>query len=252
MTVKGQRVAKTPLADQLHDRGVSAFARYRAKAVGDGSFLCFFWYEFFQLFLVNLGGAAGYVLRKIVASKIFGQLGRGAILGRGLTLRHPGAIRLGDDVAIDDNVLLDAGGAGEKGVVLGDGVILSRGCLVQGKTGPVSLASRVDVGCNCVFSSVAGIAIGEAVIIAGNCYLGGGRYYHDKLEEPIMDQGGYSRGELVVGPHSWIGAGAVILDGVRIGKGAIVGAGSVVTGDIDDYTVVAGVPAKPIGSRKKP
>jgi galactoside O-acetyltransferase len=45
----------------------------------------------------------------------------------------------------------------------------------------------------------------------------------------------------------WIGAGAIVLPGVRIGRGAIVGAGAVVTGNVEPFTIVGGVPARPIG-----
>jgi acetyltransferase-like isoleucine patch superfamily enzyme len=243
MSDQDQRVDKTPLTEQLHAGSTSAYARYKAKASGEVGTVKFLLYELFNLLLSNLGGAVGYVLRKAVARHLFGEVGGGLILGRGLTVRHPGNIYFGNNVAIDDNVLLDAGGAGEQGVKFGDGVIVSRNCVVQGKTGPVHFEDRVDVGCNCVFSSVAGITVGSATIIAGCCYLGGGRYFHGNFETPIMDQGGYSRGPLTIGKNSWIGAGATILDGVTVGKGVIVGAGSVVTKDIPDYAIVAGTPA---------
>ena len=95
-----------------------------------------------------------------------------------------------------------------------------------------------------VFASVSGITIGASTIVAGNCYIGGGRYHHDRFDLPIMDQGAYSRGEIVVGENSWIGAGAIILDGVKLGKGVIVGAGAVVTKNAPDYAVLVGSPAR--------
>jgi acetyltransferase-like isoleucine patch superfamily enzyme len=58
------------------------------------------------------------------------------------------------------------------------------------------------------------------------------------------------RSEIVIGDDAWIGANAVILPGCkRIGVGAVIGAGAVVTKDVPDFTVVAGNPAKPIASR---
>jgi chloramphenicol O-acetyltransferase type B len=50
----------------------------------------------------------------------------------------------------------------------------------------------------------------------------------------------------VIQDDAWIGAGSIILPGVTIGEGAVVAAGSVVTKDVPSYTVVAGVPARPI------
>ncbi|MGH8130088.1 MAG: DapH/DapD/GlmU-related protein, partial [Steroidobacteraceae bacterium] len=54
---------------------------------------------------------------------------------------------------------------------------------------------------------------------------------------------------VAVGPDCWIGAGAVIIDGVRLGRGCIVGAGAVVTRSFEPYSVVAGVPGRLIATR---
>ncbi len=58
-----------------------------------------------------------------------------------------------------------------------------------------------------------------------------------------------SHGKIVIEDDVWIGTGAKILNDVTIGEGAVVGAGAVVTGDVDPYTIVGGVPAVPISSR---
>lgn len=239
-----EKIDKIPLTEQLHSHGDSAFARYKRKAAGEMTLLGLLAYESFCLLFADLGGAVGYLTRKWLAKHLFRSAGPGLILGRGIVLRHPGRIAVGKNVAVDDYVFFDGGGSGELGIQLRDNVIVSRNCTIQGKTGYVILEDRVDVGCNCVFSSVSGITVGAATIIAGNCYIGGGRYFHDRLSEPIMDQGGYSRGPIAIGSDSWIGAGSIILDGVMVGKGVIVGAGSVVTKDVPDYAVVTGVPAK--------
>lgn len=52
--------------------------------------------------------------------------------------------------------------------------------------------------------------------------------------------------------HSWIGMRALLLPGVRVGEGAVVGAGAVVTRDVEPYTIVAGNPAKPLRKRREP
>lgn len=241
-------IDKVSLGERLHGGG-SALARYKAKAVGELSLGGFLLYEAFGLFFANLGGAIGYVLRKMAAGRLFRSMGRGLILGRGVVLRHPGKITVGHRVAIDDHAFIDGSGSGEIGVVLGDGVLLSRNCNILGKHGHVVLEDRVDVGNNCIFASASGIRVGAATIIAGNCYIGGGRYHHDALDLPIMDQGAYSQGETVIGEGSWIGAGAIVLDGVRLGKGVIVGAGAVVTKDAPDYAVLVGSPARVLRMR---
>jgi acetyltransferase-like isoleucine patch superfamily enzyme len=62
-------------------------------------------------------------------------------------------------------------------------------------------------------------------------------------------QGSYSKGPVEIGRGCWIGAHAVILDGVRVGEGAVVAAGAVVAGDVPAFAVVAGVPARTIRER---
>ena len=57
------------------------------------------------------------------------------------------------------------------------------------------------------------------------------------------------KGGIIVGDDVWIGYRATILDGVRIGQGGVVGAGAVVTKDVEPYTIVGGVPARPIRKR---
>ena len=67
---------------------------------------------------------------------------------------------------------------------------------------------------------------------------------------PMYFQEGTTIG-IVIGNDVWLGANAVVTDGVVIGDGAVVAAGAVVTTDVEAYEIVAGVPAKRIGSRKQ-
>lgn len=237
-------IAKAPLSEQLNTANASLLQRYQNKALGDSSLLTLVHYEFANLLFGNLPGGLGYLLRKQVYRGLFKRVGGGLILGQGIVLRHPRRIALGDQVAIDDYTLLDASGAGEAGMSFGNNVIISRNCVIQAKTGPLTLGSRVDIGCNTILSSSNGIFIGDSVLVAGNCYIGGGRYLSDRLDIPMVDQGVYSKGPVVIGEDVWLGAGAIVLDGVEIGKGCIVGAGAVVTKDLPAYAIATGVPAK--------
>jgi acetyltransferase-like isoleucine patch superfamily enzyme len=254
MSFKAQqykKIHRESLSNQLYGGGLSALRHYRDKTAGGISLLKFFQYELAGIFFANMGGGAGYLFRRRIYGPLLRQAGLGIILGRGITIRNPGNITLGDKVAIDDHVMLDAGGAGADGIMIGDQVIISRNCIIQGKTGPVAIGKRTDIGANTLVSSVSGVTIGPSVLIAGNCYIGGSRYFTEGLNRPVMDQGWYTRGPVSIGEGSWIGAGVIILDGVRIGCGCVVGAGAIVTKDLPDYAVAAGVPCKVIRSRKE-
>lgn len=247
--VERQLVAKKPLSQQLHADQTSALKRYQGKAVGDARLSALIRYELVTILFGNLSGAPGYFLRKLFYPAIFRRLGRGAIIGKGVVLRYPGRIDVGDHLSLDDYVLLDASGAGEEGIRLGNDVIVSRNCVVQGKTGSVWIGDKTDIGVNTVISSASGVSIGHSVLIAGNCYIGGGRYISDRLDIPMMEQGSYSNGPVRIGDDVWLGAGAIVLDGVSVGKGTIVGAGAVVAKDLPEFSVAVGVPARVVKSR---
>jgi acetyltransferase-like isoleucine patch superfamily enzyme len=65
---------------------------------------------------------------------------------------------------------------------------------------------------------------------------------------PNVERLGYTRGSVRIGAYSFIGASSLILPGVTIGKGCIIGAGSLVSKDVSDYSIVVGSPAKVVGS----
>lgn len=245
-----QIISKIPLTEQLNGEKSSLLKSYQNKVFGPGSLLSLLEYELATLLSGNLSGALGYALRKVFYGKLFQDIGRGIIFGKGLVLRHPQRISLGDNVAIDDNVMLDASGAGKEGITIGSNVIISRNCVIQGKTSAVKIGDKTDIGCNAIISSGGGIDIGKHVLIAGNCYIGGGRYLSERLDIPMMSQGVYSQGSVVIEDDVWLGAGAIVLDGVHVGKGCIIGAGAVVTKDLPAYTVAVGVPAKAIRNRQ--
>ncbi len=91
------------------------------------------------------------------------------------------------------------------------------------------------------------LEIGDHVLIAPGCFITDHAHRHARGQR-IDEQGQESRA-VRIGNDVWLGANAVVLPGVTIGDGAIVGAGAVVTRDVPAHTVVAGVPARPIGER---
>lgn len=247
--VDGEKIVKEILNKQLH-QGNNPILRYKSKVLGaNKGFLRLFQYELSQLFCANLGGGLGYLLRRVSMVSLFEKCGKGSIFGKGLLLRTPGNIVLGDKVAIDDHTLLDGGTGPACKMQIGDKVLISKGCVIQAKNGPLTIKDEVDIGAHVIISSAGGITLEKNVLIAGNCYIGGARYNLDALETPIMYQGVYSRGPITIGEGSWIGASVTILDGVTIGRGCVVGAGSLVTKNIPDFAIAIGSPAKVVRIR---
>jgi len=108
-----------------------------------------------------------------------------------------------------------------------------------------SIREGVYIGANCMIGKV---DIGRNVLIGSNVDILSGKHQHstDAIDLPIRYQMGEFR-KLKISDDTWIGNHSVIMD--EIGKGCIIGAGSVVTQPIDDYLVVAGNPAKIIRKR---
>ncbi len=241
----------TKFQESLLDERVSRADRYRSLVVGsDAGWGGLAYYEVVTSLAGNLPGALGLFLRGVLYRGLFARFGRGVALGRGLVLRHPRRISIDDGVLIDDLSVLDAHGSSQ-GVSLGEGVLVSRETILSCKGGPIAVAARVNFGWRCVVSSVGGIEIGEAALLAGGCYVGGGRYHLDDRGQSIAEQGSYSRGPVRIGARSWIGARAVVLDGVCVGEGAVVAAGAVVAEDVPPFAIVGGVPARLIRERDR-
>jgi acetyltransferase-like isoleucine patch superfamily enzyme len=92
------------------------------------------------------------------------------------------------------------------------------------------------------------ITIGEHVLIGAYSYIISGSHCYERRDIPISEQG-YTGAPILIEDYAWVGTHVVVLPGVTIGKGAIVGAGSVVTRDVPAYEVWGGVPAKFIKNR---
>lgn len=234
---------------RLNDTSQSSLRKYQDLVVGNRSIPRFLYHELIVLLFGSLTGSLGYILRRFSYASLFGQFGKGAILGKDLTLRCPQSIRLGRNVALDDGCLIDARGAGKDGVVIEDDVVVGRQTLIQAKYGPVRIGKSTNIGAQCVVSASGGIRFGEHVLVGAHCYIGGGLYHSSRKDIPMIQQGVYSRGPVILEDDVWLGAGVIVLDNVRIGKGCIVGAGAVVTRDLPEYTVSVGAPARVIRHR---
>jgi acetyltransferase-like isoleucine patch superfamily enzyme len=89
------------------------------------------------------------------------------------------------------------------------------------------------------------VSIGDYAVISDFATLLTGSHALDDPDWPLVAE------PIVIGDYAWVGQGAMILPGVTLGKGAVVGAGSVVARDVDPFTVVAGNPAQPVGSKRE-
>lgn len=138
---------------------------------------------------------------------------------------------------------------GCRNMELGNGVRLGRGSFVTANDGSLVLGDNVAVSpCAHLGADAGRIEIGAHTAIGPGTVIRAANHRFERQDLPIMRQG-HQPGQVIVEEDVWIGANCVITPDVRIGRGAVVGAGAVVTRNVAPFTIVGGVPAKLIGRR---
>lgn len=112
----------------------------------------------------------------------------------------------------------------------------------------VSIGNNVAIGNDLFLAAANKVTIKDGTLISSRVFITDLDHNIDKLDEPIIGQG-ITVKETEIGENCFIGVNASILSGVKIGKNCVVGANAVVTKDVPDNSIVAGVPAKIIGTR---
>jgi dTDP-4-amino-4,6-dideoxy-D-glucose acyltransferase len=140
-------------------------------------------------------------------------------------------IDLGDHSRIDDFALLSAGAGG---ISVGRHVHISCFCSLQGD-GPI------------VLEDYCGVSI-RSTVLSSNDDFSGASMTGPTLPDDFRD---VASAGVRIGRHALVGAGSVILPGVTLGIGSAVGALSLVREDVPPFTIAAGVPARPRGERRR-
>lgn len=138
-------------------------------------------------------------------------------------------------------------------VSLGDRSVISRNTRLlalkaygsQAFDPQINIGKDVSIGFGCTLSCINRIEIGHHVTIGDNVYIADSHHdYRDPelgvLQQPLLP------GQVSIGQGAWVGYGAFVAGNVSLGEHSVVGANSVVTRSVPAYTVVAGVPAKPV------
>lgn len=111
------------------------------------------------------------------------------------------------------------------------------------------IRDRVFIGFGCEFNLRKRIEIGADCLIASGCKFIDHDHGTSTRDTPVNRQPGGAEAEIILGEDVWLGANVVVLKGVRLGRGAIVAAGAVVTKNIPEFEIWGGVPARQIGVR---
>lgn len=148
------------------------------------------------------------------------SVGEKTVIGKGCAFDRPWCIEIGNRAMLEADVYLK----------------------IFVDTASVKLGECTFVGRGVEIDVTRGVTIGPHSLIAPRCFITD--HNHGIHPELRIDQQPCSGEPVVIGADVWLGAGVVVLPGVRIGDGAVVGANSVVTDDVEAMTVVAGTPAR--------
>jgi acetyltransferase-like isoleucine patch superfamily enzyme len=109
----------------------------------------------------------------------------------------------------------------------------------------ITIGDYTSIGDQCILDGRGGLTIGNSVNLSTGVWIW-------TMEHMVNDSGFNNHvAPVVIEDYAWISCRAVLLPGVRIGKGAVVAAGAVVTKDVEPYAIAGGVPAKKIGERSR-
>ncbi|HEY1522210.1 MAG TPA: acyltransferase [Solirubrobacteraceae bacterium] len=136
-------------------------------------------------------------------------------------------------------------------VTLGRWSWIGHGTKIRAHEGEVVIGAKSVLGQECTISAFKHVAIGRECIVADRVMLIDFDHGVVEVERPIRLQGIYKR-DVNVGHNVWMGYGACVLRGVTVGHNAIVGTSAVVTTDVPENAIVAGIPARVIRVREQP
>jgi acetyltransferase-like isoleucine patch superfamily enzyme len=174
------------------------------------------------------------------------------LLGNGVRMRYISKINWGKFVKIDDHVLLSA--LGKDGISIGDnsGIgAFSRLIVSTTWNNPgayIKIGKSVGIGEYAYLGGAGGLEIGDECIIGQYFSCHPENHIFENTDVSIRHQGTIRKG-IKIGNNCWIGSKVSVLDGVEIGEGSVVAAGSVVNKSFPAGSVIGGVPAKLLKSR---
>ena len=176
------------------------------------------------------------------------------LVGKKVRIFYPNNLQVGYNTIIEDGAEINC--LSQQGIKLGNRVTIGKYAIIRPSNiygGPIgeglTMGDNSNIGPYNYIGCSGKITIGNNVMLAPRVSIYAENHVFDHPKILIRDQG-VEKKEVIIEDDCWIAANSILLAGVTIGKGSVVAAGSVVTENVPPYSVVAGVPAKWIKSRK--
>jgi acetyltransferase-like isoleucine patch superfamily enzyme len=195
------------------------------------------------LYLVN------FTRWKIKAPRFLSKI---IFLGRNSKIINQNQLFIGNKTRIGKNVYIDC--LSKEGFHIGEDVNIGDNCYIKAtwKLDDIGVGFKIgngsSLGENSFVGAAGGVTIGENVISGQSIRFHSENHIFTDINIPIKYQG-ISRKGITIEDDCWLGAGTVFLDGVKVGKGSVIGANSVVTKDVPPYSIVIGSSATVIKTR---
>ena len=168
-----------------------------------------------------------------------------------VNLRNAALIRFGKGVTLERGVIID--GLSRNGIELADNVMIGpysviRAGMLSHLGAGLRMGANSSVDAYSIIGAAALVTIGENVIMGQHIAFHAENHNYERVDIPIKQQGTQRKG-IVIDDDCWVGSNTTFLDGARVGRGCVIGAGSLVRGDVPPYSVIVGVPARVLRSR---
>ncbi|WP_081624105.1 acyltransferase [Arthrobacter sp. 135MFCol5.1] len=197
-----------------------------------------------------LSKVAPMAVRGSVHRFLLGRCSGLPLVGRGVRISNPQLITVGNGFIAEDRA--EVQGLASAGLVFGNNVSIGAGAKIRPSSyysrdigQGLTMGDHSSIGPDCYIGCSGGIKIGNNVMLGPGVRLFSENHEMSDINTPIKNKG-VAWEPITIEDDVWIASGAVVTAGVTIGRGAVVAAGAVVTRSVDPYTLVAGVPAKPI------
>lgn len=131
---------------------------------------------------------------------------------------------------------------------IGRWVHIGDGNAIRCHEGSLRIGDKVVFGKDNVVNTYLDIEIGASTLVADWCYICDFDHRTEDITMPIKDQG-IIKSPVRIGPDTWVATKVTVLRGTRVGRGSVLGAHAVVKGDIPDYSIAVGSPARVVKNR---
>jgi len=224
------------------------FRNYVVKSTGKSSLRNFFLQRAILALFSNFPTVVGSLLRGYGYKALLGGIGSNCYIEKNIRFNISKKVFLGDRVIIGESSWFDIEDIDSE-IRIEDEVKIGRYCTFRAGPGNVLINKETNFGAFSFIAGYGGFEIGRYSAIGPHSVIMTYNHLFEDASIPIRFQD-LELKKVMIGEGVWLGAHVVVLPGVTIGDGSVVGAGTIVTKDIPNYSIAAGVPAEVIRKRE--